>query len=88
MRQVSHKRKFVYDFKQHGQRQRERQSERPQDWKSSRCSPEARVAGTEQENTAAADAGTVTRSPQTCEQRDVRYPPRVTLPPATGLGTD
>lgn len=38
-------------------------SERPQDRKSSRCSPEASVAGTEQENTVAADTGTVTRSP-------------------------
>lgn len=88
MRRVSHKRKFVYDCKQHGQRQRERQSERPQDRKSSRCSPEASVAGTEQEKTAAADARLLQGHPETCEQRDVCDPPRVTLPPATGLGTN
>lgn len=64
-------------------------SERPQDRKSSRCSPEASVAGTEQENTAAADAGNCYKiTLETCEQRDIHDPPCVPLPPAAVLGTD
>lgn len=64
-------------------------TERPQDRKSSRCRPEASVAGTEQENTSAADAGDCYKvTLETCEQRDIHDPPRVTLPLATVLGTD